>query len=358
MSNSSLVSYVHLSPHYRERTGKISKITIHHAATVKASLKGMGNGFSGSRVASSNYAIDNDGNIALYVEECHRAITSSSTANDNVAVTIEVANNGGAPNWTVSDKALESLIKLCVDICQRNDIKEINYTGDSSGNLTRHNMFTATTCPGPYLQGKFPWIAQEINKQLQANVPTPAPTPAPAGHSTIRRGSSGAQVRELQEKLAYIGYSISVDGDFGPATESAVKDFQGNAGLGVDGICGSKTWTTLDAVYAEAKSYSVEDFVRDVQRTCGAKVDGIPGSETLSKTPTVSKSKNNKHPVVKLIQRRLYIMGYAIVGSADGAAGSKFDKAIKELQKDRGSYVDGEVTSGKTTWKILLGMSK
>ena len=357
MSNSSLVNYVKLSPHYRTRTGKISKITIHHMAG-NLSVETCGNVFSKSRVASSNYGIGSDGRIGLYVEEANRAITSSSTTNDNVAVTIEVANNSGAPNWTVSDKAMSSLIKLCVDICQRNDIKEINYTGDSSGNLTRHNMFTATTCPGPYLQGKFPWIAQEINKQLQANVPTPAPTPAPAGHSTIRRGSSGAQVRELQEKLAYIGYSISVDGDFGPATESAVKDFQGNAGLGVDGICGSKTWTTLDAVYAEAKSYSVEDFVRDVQRTCGAKVDGIPGSETLSKTPTVSKSKNNKHPVVKLIQRRLYIMGYAIVGSADGAAGSKFDKAIKELQKDRGSYVDGEVTSGKTTWKILLGMSK
>ena len=58
------------------------------------------------------------------------------------------------------------MIDLCVDICQRNGIKSLNYTGNSKGNLTRHNMFTATTCPGKYLQSKFPYIANEVNKRL------------------------------------------------------------------------------------------------------------------------------------------------------------------------------------------------
>ena len=74
MSNSSLVQYTKLSPHYRQRTGKISKITIHHAAAVNASLSSLGNAFSGSRVASSNYGIDVNGNIGMYVEESNRAI--------------------------------------------------------------------------------------------------------------------------------------------------------------------------------------------------------------------------------------------------------------------------------------------
>ena len=67
---------------------------------------------------------------------------------------------------TVSDKAYAALIDLCIDICQRNNIESLEYTGDKDGNLTRHNMFAKTTCPGPYLQGKFSTIAREVNEHL------------------------------------------------------------------------------------------------------------------------------------------------------------------------------------------------
>ena len=53
-----------------------------------------------------------------------------------------------------------------IDICQRNNIPVINYTGDARGNLTMHSFFSATACPGPYLKSKFPYIADEINKRL------------------------------------------------------------------------------------------------------------------------------------------------------------------------------------------------
>ena len=169
MSNSSLVSYTKISPNSGERTKPISKITIHHAAVVNASLEGMGNWFADPEVeASSNYAIDSNGKVALYVDESRRAWTSSNRENDNVAVTIEVANSKGEPNWEVSEKAYATLIELCVDICKRNNIKELNYTGTKDGNLTRHNMFDSTTCPGAYLQSKFPEIAAEVNKRLKA----------------------------------------------------------------------------------------------------------------------------------------------------------------------------------------------
>ena len=78
------------------------------------SVETCANVFCGTRKASSNYGIGTDGRVGLYVDEKDRAWTSSSSANDSQAVTIEVANNSGAPNWTVSDKAFNKLIDLCV----------------------------------------------------------------------------------------------------------------------------------------------------------------------------------------------------------------------------------------------------
>ena len=245
MGNSQYVSYTQLSPHKRNRNGnKISKITIHHAAVVNATLQGLGNGFSGSRVASSNYGIDSDGNVGMYVEEAYRAITSSDTENDNVAVTIEVANSKGASNWEVSDKALVALIELCVDICRRNGIEKLNYTGDKSGNLTRHNMFVATTCPGPYLQGKFPYIAEEVNHRLFGQR---------KGDYTmemrnLKKGHKGEDVRALQILLIGRGYSCGstgADGDFGSMTDIAVRKYQDIKGLEIDGIAGRNTMGAL-----------------------------------------------------------------------------------------------------------------
>lgn len=173
-SNSSLVNYTKISPNKNTTrvhkdynpTGKITKITIHHMAG-NISIESCGAGFaSPTREGSSNYGIGTDGRIGLYVDEKHRAWTSSSPDNDYKAVTIEVANDGGDPDWHVSDKAYAALIDLCVDICKRNGISKLNYTGDATGNLTRHNMFVATICPGPYLQSKFDDIAKQVNKRL------------------------------------------------------------------------------------------------------------------------------------------------------------------------------------------------
>lgn len=171
MSNSSLVNYTAISPNSSNpRNNKIKKITIHHMAG-NLSVETCGRVFNGkNRQASSNYGIGSDGRVGMYVEEKNRAWTSSSPSNDNQAITIEVANDGGAnTNWHVSDKALAKLIDLCVDICKRNGIASLNYTGDANGNLTRHNMFANTTCPGPYLQSKFPYIASEVNKRLNGS---------------------------------------------------------------------------------------------------------------------------------------------------------------------------------------------
>lgn len=175
MSNSSLICYTKISPHKNSpRNDKIRKITIHHMAG-NISIETCGSVFQ-SRQASSNYGIGSDGRIAMYVEEKDRSWASSSPSNDHQAVTIEVANDVIGGNWHVSDKALESLVNLCTDICQRNGIERLNFTGDKNGNLTMHRYFAATNCPGPYLESKFPWIAEEVNKRLLGEVSTPSTT--------------------------------------------------------------------------------------------------------------------------------------------------------------------------------------
>lgn len=191
MSNSPLVNYTRISPNRSSRNGNsIRKITVHHMAG-NLSVETCGNVFApSSRQASSNYGIGSDGRVGMYVEEKDRAWTSSNAANDRQAVTIEVANNTLAPNWTVSDTAWNKLVDLCVDICQRNGISSLNYTGDASGNLTNHDMFANTGCPGPYLKPKMPELAAAVNARLNGGA-APAPTPSTGGSSGSTSGFGG-----------------------------------------------------------------------------------------------------------------------------------------------------------------------
>ena len=121
MSNSSLISCTVLSPnHSGKRTMPIDRISIHCMAG-NLSVESCGSLFSKTtRQASSNYGIGSDGHIGLYVDEANRSWCTSSSANDQRDITIEVANTVAAHPWPVSDKAYDALIKLCVDICKRN----------------------------------------------------------------------------------------------------------------------------------------------------------------------------------------------------------------------------------------------
>lgn len=170
MSNSSLVDVTILSPNCNSpRNNAIKKITIHHMAG-NLSVERCGELFSDpNRQGSSNYGIGTDGRVGLYVDEADRAWTSSSPVNDNQAVTIEVANSQYGGDWPVSDLAYSKLIDLCVDICQRNGIEYLNFTGDATGNLTMHKYFAATNCPGPYLEARFQDIANKVNARLNKN---------------------------------------------------------------------------------------------------------------------------------------------------------------------------------------------
>ena len=208
MSNSKLVAYTELSPHCNKpRCDKIRKITIHHAAG-NLSLNGFGATFNGTREVSANYGIDTQGRVGMYVEECNRAWTSSNADNDHQAVTIEVANDGGAPDWHISDAALKATIDLCVDICKRNGITKLNFTGNKNGNLTMHKYFAATGCPGPYLESKFPYIANEVNRRLGAAVKTVIFSPRLTAPSTADKHWIHTSKGGLNECILIGGNSV------------------------------------------------------------------------------------------------------------------------------------------------------
>lgn len=166
MSNSNLVTVTMISPHSRPRTRKPDAILIHHMACV-ATAEACGASFRPSYAnASTNYGVGYDGSVGLYVDESLASKSQPNFDANDRSIAIEVSNDGRGPDWHVGDVALEKLIELCVDICQRNGIEKLNYTGDATGNLLMHNWFQPTACPGPYLSSKFPWIAEEVNRRL------------------------------------------------------------------------------------------------------------------------------------------------------------------------------------------------
>jgi len=178
MSNSLLVVHTNISPNSTNpRRSIIDTITIHSMGG-NISIETCGELFSNpKRKSSSNYGIGSDGRIGMYVEEKNRSWCTSSALNDHRAVTIEVANDGGPPNWTVSFKAYEALILLLIDICRRNKIKELLWQANKSligqvdkQNMTVHRWFANKVCPGEYLYGLHGDIAKEVNKGLKARL--------------------------------------------------------------------------------------------------------------------------------------------------------------------------------------------
>lgn len=312
MSNSSLVNYIRISPNKTVMSNKINKkITIHHMAG-NLTVERCGEIFAPtSRQASANYGIGSDGRVGLYVEEKDRAWTSSSRENDSQAVTIEVANDEIGGNWHVSDVALAKTIDLCVDICRRNGIEKLNFTGNKSGNLTMHSYFAATQCPGPYLKSKFSYIASEVNKRLSQNI-------------SIESNSSNITTTVTNNNKTKINSDIK-------SVQIWLNTYY-SAGLDVDGIYGSRTKKAL------IKAWQTE--------IGGLTVDGIFGSQSRSKASSNNIKLGSRGIVVTIWQAYLVCNGYNPNG-IDGIFGNGCVIATKKFQSDNKLSQDGIV--GKDT---------
>ena len=148
MSNSPLVEYTRISPNRSSpRKNAIDRISI-HCVVGQVSIQSLGSIFApSSKEASSNYGIGYDGRVGMYVEEKDRSWCTSSAANDNRAVTIEVASDTTDP-YAVTDAAYAGLLNLVTD------------------GLTVHRWFANKACPGNYLYNLHPQIVAEVNRRL------------------------------------------------------------------------------------------------------------------------------------------------------------------------------------------------
>lgn len=174
MSNSPLVNYTRISPNRTvNRNHSIDTITI-HCVVGQCSVETLGSVFAPtSRKASSNYGIGKDGRIGMYVEEKDRSWCTSSASNDNRAITIECASDTKPP-YAINAKVYAALVLLCADICLRNGIKELKWKNDKSlighiekQNVTIHQWFANTACPGEYIHSRLGRIVEEVNSILR-----------------------------------------------------------------------------------------------------------------------------------------------------------------------------------------------
>ena len=205
MSNSPLVSYTKISPNRTSpRNQPIDRITP-HCVVGQCSVETLGAIFAPtSKQASSNYGIGYDGRVGMYCEEKDRSWCTSSSANDNRAITIECASDATAP-YAFRDAVYESLINLCVDICNRYGKKKLLWLGDKDKTLTytpaademvltAHRWFANKGCPGDWLYQREADLAAKVTAKLTGGAATVE------GYTTIT-GTAKATVGHL---TAYI----------------------------------------------------------------------------------------------------------------------------------------------------------
>lgn len=127
---------------------------------------------------------------------------------------------------------------------------------------------------------------------------------------TQQVGRTGEDVRTVQHLLRVHGHTVTVDGQFGPATRTAVKAFQSAEGLTDDGIVGDATWPALLVTVAS----------------------GASGDR------------------VRAVQGQLRSQGWRL--AVDGAFGPQTDRSIRDFQAARALSVDGIV--GPNTWQSMV----
>lgn len=176
-SNSPLVMYTKLSPnHSGQRTKPIDRISP-HCVVGQCSVETLGDIFApASRKASCNYGIGPDGRVGMYVVEKNRSWCTSSSANDQRAVTIECASDTKHP-YAMNDTVYNKLIDLCVDICQRNGKTKLLWINDKAKALayvpasnemliTVHRWFAAKSCCGDWLYDRLGDLAEKVTSRL------------------------------------------------------------------------------------------------------------------------------------------------------------------------------------------------
>lgn len=278
-TNSPLVNHTRISPHRTpNRNHAIDTVTI-HCVVGQCTVEALGELFQ-TKECCSNYGIGYDGRIGMYCEEKDRSWCSSSASNDHRAITIEVASDTFEP-YAVKPAAYEALIKLLVDICKRNNIKQLLWKADKSligqvdkQNMTVHRWFANKSCPGTYLYDRHPQIAAEVNKQLGS-----VSTDSNSEKSVLYRVQVGAykvkaNATAMMEKLKEAGFDAFITETDNSST-TPEKTIQ--VGSSVKIKSGAKDYDNNENL----KPY-VYDWVLQVKRIDGDRVVVTHNGETTA----------------------------------------------------------------------------
>lgn len=264
-----------------------TKLFIHHTATSNSTDYSLRHGYELARAIQRDHMsrpgwIDTGQQFTLTrggytLEGRHRSLEilqdggrhvqgAHCTGQNDVAVGIE--NEG--TYTTVAPRAAHyaALVDLSVYICGQFGIRPYQIYG--------HRNFSATECPGDLLYALLPQLRADVAARLGGD-------PTPPAWPSLRRGDYGEPVRALQYLLRSNAATIVADGDFGPATDAAVRDFQTVRRALVDGIAGPQTWNHLARQLARGASgedvKAVQNQLTDAGIDIGA-VDGLFGPRT------------------------------------------------------------------------------
>lgn len=203
-------------------------------------------------------------------------------------VSVGIENEGTYTSATLPAVQYDALVRMCAWLCQQYGIPATELYG--------HRDFLNTSCPGDVLYAKLPQLRRDVAARLGVSVRV---------WPTTRSGQSGERVRSVQFLLRARGQAVTVDGSYGSGTGTAVSAFQTPAGLTPDAVVGSATWERLiltvrrsdsgDAVRAvqgqlQARGYGVtvdgafgpgtDSAVRSFQSAQGLTADGVVGPNT------------------------------------------------------------------------------
>lgn len=204
---------------WSSRSGNgIRRIIPHHMAGNLTETQ-FYNIIHGGRQMSPTVAVFTDGTVWAYVPEEFRPWTTGGWDADCCALTLEIANDGGAESgWHISDKAYNTAVAIMAEWCKRYGIDPV-YTYRGSG-LNMHRDWASTACPGDYLYQKITsgQLTADIRKAMNPKPPTPTPKPTPS--DVVYRVQCGAfkvkkNAENLKAKLNADGFNCWINEENG-----------------------------------------------------------------------------------------------------------------------------------------------
>lgn len=310
----------------------IDGITVHHWGSTGQKFRNVVDwlrGYTGNNGSSAHYVVQ-DGLVEQIVEDSRASWHGGNNKANGTTIGIEMRPEMTAGDW-------ETLVELCVNLERKHG--SMKYYG--------HKDWKNTACPGDY----YPRLGELVDAVNAYHKTGKVPSTTGGGSSSgggntytsvsgstplVKLYHKGEPVERIQKAVG-----VKVDGFYGPATASAVGEFQKDHGLSADKIVGDKTWAAINGGKASRPSES--------------KAPNFPLRKGHWYGPESSNSKNHSgyYPKdrqgIRRFQQKLKDRGWTI--GVDGLFGSQTSKVVKQFQTEKGLSVDGGV--GIETWNAI-----